>query len=139
MAPRKEHGETPAEDPTGEVRQAAPAGEPERPETILSDPSWGAPEPDPDQVISLHTLLLAEFYGDTPEPVSWAAVARFEDFCRHHNIGGTNRNSEGFYGAKTKDLVRTADKELTGRDNPLGRFDWTLLAAMRSLGAEVTP
>jgi hypothetical protein len=106
-------------------------------EEVLTYPNWGPPEPDPDQVISLHELLLAEFYGEAAEPVSWAHVARFEQFCRDHNIGGTNRNSEGFYGEKTRDLVRTAYRDLLGRENPEGRFDWDLLNVLRGMGAPV--
>jgi hypothetical protein len=52
-------------------------------------------------------------------------------------LGGTNRNSEGFYGEKTRELVRTAYRDLLGRENPEGRFDWDLLNVLRGMGAPV--
>jgi peptidoglycan hydrolase-like protein with peptidoglycan-binding domain len=107
-------------------------------ETILTYPHWGPPPVDENVAISFHQIQLSEFHGEDPEPVSQGHLERFEDFLRSHAVGGSNRNSEGFYGPKTRELVDAAYQNYLGKPARDGRVDEDLWEALREAGAVVT-
>lgn len=126
-----------AEHTDDQATAAEPAVTPLRSETVTY-PQWGRIPPAEDEAISLHQVLLAEFHGDRPEPVSAEHLHRLEEWLRSHAVGGSTRKPEGWYGQKTRDLIEAAYRHYLGRPSPDGRPGADLWEALRVAGAPVT-